>query len=187
MSPSKGSRIRGPPGTQHTPWAYDTIDGVSGGGWAACPSVCASCHAYVQTGMTVPLTFDPALTFLEHVDGEVFCSSLNGYLWESGFVDINFEEAITYSKNVGGSSGAWQLQDWCTPESSPPDWRPTQAISRTNYPYFKGLTICKRKSGSPRGSPWSCNPNPTPAANGAIDPTLQVCTNWDAGTHGTWP
>jgi hypothetical protein len=137
--------------------------------------------------MTVPLTFDPALTFLEHVDGEVFCSSLNGYLWESGFVDINFEEAITYSKNVGGSSAAWQLQDWCTPESSPPDWRPTQAISRTNYPYFKGLTICKRKSGSPRGSPWSCNPNPnpTPAANGAIDPTLQVCTNWDAGTQMT--
>jgi hypothetical protein len=149
--------------------------------------VCANCQAYVQTGMTVSLTIDPALTFLEHVDGQVFCTSLNGYLWESGLKGITLEEAITYSKNIGGSPGNWQVDDWCTPESSPPDWQPRVAIGRTNYPYWNSLTICKRASDSPRGAPWTCKPNPTTLSNGKIDTNRQVCTNWDAGTRGVWP
>lgn len=157
--------------------------GVIVGGWQYGPGQCVQCQINQTNNQSVLAGTDA----YEVTEGACMSCDWGGVFWCPPVATFVIEEAISYSKNVGGSSGAWSLIAWCTDASSPPDFNPITALTRTNYPFFKGLTVCSRPKGSAKGTAWNCQPNPTPLASGQIDATKQTCTNYDAGTSEIWP
>jgi hypothetical protein len=169
------------PGVQNQ--IKDLKTGVIVGGWTYGPGQCVQCQMDQTNSQSVSLTTD---TYEVTEDGNMTCD-WGGLFWSPLATTWTVNEAITYTKNVGGSSGAWNIIAWCTDASSPPDFNATLALSRTNYPYFKGLSVCSRPAKSAKGTTWNCQPNPTPFAAGWITPDKQDCTNYDAGITALWP
>lgn len=109
--------------------------------------------------------------------------------------DIIF--ATTYSENLNigcgtiGGLKCTEIIDYCTPDSVPPDYDPTQAVGTQpiiSAPFFIGHADCDRPHGSPIGTHWEClTPTPPGYTLPRGTPVRRTCTNTDKGTKGDWP
>jgi hypothetical protein len=165
------------------------------------PLVCAQCSSSsTATGIASNLfTGDPgAYTYDVGVTGafdSVFTSTLAAQGVTPNYHPYSknniLEEATVYSKNQGGSNGIWALgpvpDHWCTSDSIAPDFSPVIAKSTIDWPYFSGISICKRPKGSPVGTLWSCAPTTSPFAYGNGSPNKKKCTNYDLNVVGEYP
>jgi hypothetical protein len=164
-----------PPGTLHTPKAYNTLTNTrtgvtTGPGWKSGTAGCPSC--YITVTNTVSVAASVGDDFREQANGQIFCT-LAGNFWTmyATFPQVDLQPAFTKSKNMGGTPYYWLLTPWCTPETTPPNWAPFVSFNSVMFPYYFAESICVSASFLPPG--WHCSPGPE---IGEEDPTKYACT-----------
>ncbi len=175
---------------RHTPSVTNQIGNI--GGTTSGPGFCSVCYnTYDVTVDAGPITPNQTQTWDAVEGGQIYCGSVGVIFYFS--LKMKVEEAVTYSANERaiGSPSPWPIHAFCNDQSSPPDYNPTTAAvvpppgnPSIYYPFFAGISLCRRSKDAVPGTPWLCEPNPTPPGftHGHYDPTdTQYCTNYDLG------
>jgi len=170
------------PTTRHYAKVYNVFNGI--GSWFIGAQVCTSC--FTSASSTVTANFQQGQNGTASIGSEAWCTAAGRFVSHVISDDWVKVKTVKVHTKTLKTVATWNVESWCTPESSPPDFNPIAVYdTRAEAPadYYEGFTECWRPTSAAAGSPWNCHDLP----NAVITQTSQlrvICTKYDAGIGG---